>query len=114
DCPAWLPIYIGTRSGTKHLGDQEGQFEGLLCVQPWVAGRLVPTGQIQIGNVLGPSETFGDILSGQFDVDSTGIAAQFPMHLEKPLNLIDDPIEMPGLVPVGGLMSVAVHRITLP
>ncbi len=36
------------------------------------------------------------------------------MHLEEPLHLVDDAVEVPGLEAGRRLMGVAVHRIALP
>jgi len=39
-------------SAAQHLRHQEGQFQGLLGVQPRVARRLVAAGQVQVGDLL--------------------------------------------------------------
>ena len=42
------------------------------------------------------------------------MGAQPPVHLEEPLHLVDDAVEVAGLVPGGRLVGVAVHGIALP
>ena len=61
-----------------------------------------------------PTETFGDVLAGDLDVDAARVGAQRAVHLEEALHLVDDAVEMPGLVAVGRLVGVAVHRVALP
>ena len=98
-----LPVLIGRpaagASVAKHLSDQERKLQALLSVQPGVAGRLVPSGQIGVGDVLGTTETLGDVLPGDLDVDAPGMGAQRPVDLEETLHLIDDAVEVSGLVP---------------
>src|SRR4051812_13589868 len=103
-----------SRSATEHLRHQEGQLETLLGVQPRVAGRLVPVGQIEILDPLRPAQALGDILTGQFDVDAARVCAQPAVHLEVAEHHVDDPVEVAGLVAVAGLVRVAVHRVALP
>ncbi len=97
-----LPVLIGRPSAggsvAEHLGDQERQLQALLGVQPGVAGRFVASGQVGIGDVLGAAEALGDVLPGDLDVDPAGMGAQRPMHLEEALHLVDDPVEVAGLV----------------
>ena len=47
---------LGGRLATQHLGDEECQLQGLLGVQPRVAGRLVAPTEVRIGDVLRPAE----------------------------------------------------------
>ena len=42
------------------------------------------------------------------------MGTQCAVHLEEALHLVDDAIKVTGLVPGGGLVGVAVHRIALP
>ena len=59
----------------QHLGDEEGQLEGLLGVEAGVAGRLVAAGQVDVGDVLGAAEALGDVLAGELDVDAARVGA---------------------------------------
>ena len=42
------------------------------------------------------------------------MGAEAVVHLEEALHLVDDAVEMPGLVSGGRLVRVAVHRVALP
>lgn len=90
---------VAGRSVAQHLGDQERQFQALLSVQPRVAGGLVAPGQIGVGDVLGTAEALGDVLPGDLDMDAARMGAQRPVHFEESLYLVDDAVEVPGLVP---------------
>ena len=67
-------------------------------VQAWVAQRLVALLQIGVNDLAGPSQTLGDVVAGQLDVDTARDRAQRAMHLEEAANLIDDIIEPARLV----------------
>src|SRR6185436_16973518 len=102
------------RSTTEHLRHQEGELEALLGVQPRVAGRLVPVGQVEVLDALRAAETLGHVLAGELDVDAARVGAEAAVHLEVAEHLVDDPVEVPGLVAVRRLVGVAVHRVALP
>ncbi len=57
------------------------------------------------------SVTFSPVISTWIP---SGMRAQRPVHLEEALHLVDDPVEVAGLVPGGRLVGVAVHRVALP
>src|SRR3954452_6866963 len=103
-----------TPSAPEHLGDEEGQLERLPGVQPRVAGRLVPAVEVLVADLHRPAEALGDVLTGQLDVDAARPRPQRPVHVEEAEDLVDDPVEVPGLVPGRGLVGVAVHRVALP
>ena len=63
---------------------------------------------------LGAAEALGDVLAGQLDVQAARVGLQVAVHLEVAEHLVDDPVEVAGLVAVGGLDGVAVHRVALP
>src|SRR4051794_40541926 len=104
----------GERSVPEHLRDEERQLEGLLGVQPRVAGGLVAAREVGVGDVLGAAEALGDVLAGELHVDPAGVGAQALVDLEEALHLVDDLVEVPRLVAGGGLDGVAVHRVALP
>src|SRR5690349_6015416 len=104
----------GGPSATEHLRDQEGQLEGLAGVQPGVAGGLVPAVEVLVADLHGAAEALGDVLAGQLDVDAAGPGAQAAVDVEEAEHLVDDPVEVPGLVAGRGLVGVAVHRVALP
>ncbi|MCO5546650.1 hypothetical protein L7F22_000084 [Adiantum nelumboides] len=101
-------------SAAQHLRDEERQLQALLGVQPRVAGRLVAAGEVGVGDPLRTAEALGDVLAGDLDVDAAGVRAERAVHLEEALHLVDDPVEVPGLVAGRGLVGVAVHRVALP
>src|SRR5699024_1955591 len=55
-----------------------------------------------------------DVLSRELDVDTAGVRTEGVVHLEEALDLVDDPIEVPGLVAVRGGVRVAVHGVAPP
>src|SRR5690242_9403688 len=81
----------------KALGNPERQLQGLLDVQPWIAGRLVTTAQVGGGQFGGAADAFGDIVAGQLDVQSAGMGAQRRVHVEEAVYLVDDPVQVPRL-----------------
>src|SRR3712207_3418370 len=103
-----------TTSATQHLRDQEGELQRLPGVQPRIAGGLVAAVEVLVADLHGPAEALGDVLTGELDVDAAGPGAQGPVDVEEAEHLVDDPVEVPGLVAGGGLVGVAVHRIALP
>src|SRR5690349_8220987 len=87
----------------QHLGDQEGQLEALLVVQPRVADRLVALVEVGVEDLLGATEALGDVVAGQLDVDAPGHGAEALVHLEEAAHLLHDVLEVAGLVAAGGL-----------
>src|SRR4051812_33546922 len=83
---------------TQHLRDQERELEGLAGVQPGVAGGLVPAVEVRVADVLGAAEALGDVLAGQLDVDAARPGAQRAVHVEEAEDLVDDAVEVAGLV----------------
>src|SRR3954447_26116473 len=90
-------------SATQHLRDQEGQLQRLAGVQAGVAGGLVPAVEVLVTDLHGAAEALGDVLPGQLDVDTAGPGAQRPVDVEEAQDLVDDPVEVPGLVARRGL-----------
>ena len=100
--------------GDQPLGDAERELERLLDVQPRVARGLVAAAQVGRGQLGGAADALGDVVAGQLDVQAARMGAQRGVHVEEPVHLVDDPVEVPGLDAVGGLLGVAVHRVALP
>src|SRR5689334_23861499 len=103
-----------TTSATEHLRHEEGELEGLPGVQPRVASGLVPAVEVLVADLHRAAEALGDVLTGQLDVDAAGPGAQRPVDVEEAEHLVDDAVEVPGLVAGRGLVGVAVHRVALP
>src|SRR6478752_5974201 len=80
---------VTTSATTQHLGDQEGQLEALLVVEPRVADRLVAGGQRRVVDVLGAAEALGHVVAGQLDVQAARHGAQRVVHLEEATDLVD-------------------------
>src|SRR3954465_4230518 len=102
------------RSATQHLRDEECQLQRLPGVQAGVAGGLVAAVEVLVADLHGAAEALGDVLAGQLDVDAARPGAQRPGDVEEPEDLVDDAVEVPGLVAGRGLVRVAVHRVALP
>jgi hypothetical protein len=101
-------------SPVQHLGDEEGQLEALLVVQARVADRLVAQVQVGVEDLLGATDALGDVVAGELDVDAAGHRARGPVHLEEAFDLLDDVVEVAGLVARRRLEGVAVHRVAHP
>ena len=57
-------------SALEHLGDLEGDLEGLLVVEARVDEGLVVLGQAGLVDVLASAEDLGDVVAGELDVDA--------------------------------------------
>src|SRR5215203_1465157 len=98
----------------EHLGDEERQLEALLVVEPGVADRLVAQVEVGVEDLLRPADALGDVVARELDVDAAGHGAERAVHLEEPLDLLDDVVEVAGLVARGRLVGVAVHGVAHP
>src|SRR5947209_20204710 len=90
-------------SATEHLRDEEGQLQRLAGVQPRVARGLVAAVQVRVADLHGPPEALGDVLAGELDVHAPGPGTQPAVHVEEAEHLVDDPVEVAGLVTRRGL-----------
>src|SRR3954454_18274899 len=91
-------------SATQHLRDEEGEFERLAGVQPGVARGLVPAVEVLVADLLGAAEALRDVLTGQLDVDAARPGAEGTVHVEEAQDLVDDAVEVAGLVAGRGLV----------
>src|SRR6266511_1131381 len=96
------------------LGDQEGQLERLVPVQPRVASGLVPVHQVGRGELLAAAEALGDVVAGQLDVQPARPGADLLVRVEEALHLGHHVLEVAGLVAVLRLVRVPVHRVAHP
>src|SRR5690348_18445218 len=104
----------GTSKGAVQVSDAEGQVQGLTAVEPGVARGLVPLAQVGFGDVLAAADALGDVVAGEFDVDAARVRAERAVHLEEARDLVEDIVEVPGLVAAGRLDRVAVHPVARP
>ena len=109
-----MHLAAAPRQSAEHLRDEERQLQRLLGVQPRVARGLVAAAEVGVGDLLRAAEALGDVLAGHLDMDAAGMGAQRRVHLEEALYLVDDAVEVAGLVAGRGLDGVAVHRVALP
>mmetsp|Transcript_5056 Transcript_5056/g.14650 ORF Transcript_5056/g.14650 Transcript_5056/m.14650 type:complete len:300 (+) Transcript_5056:239-1138(+) len=61
-----------------------------------------------------PTQTLRDVLSGHLEVDTTGVASTFAMHVEESNNFFTNGVEAACLESVLCLESVSVNRVTHP
>src|SRR4029079_9503110 len=95
----------------EHLRDQERQLQALLGVQPGITGRLVAAGEVVVRDVLRATETLGDVLAGDLDVNAAGMASQRAVHLEEALHLVDYAVEVAGVVAGAPPLGVGVNAV---
>src|SRR5579863_2593130 len=77
-----LPGRSRLRSGAVlppvHIGDEEGQVQGLAAVEPGVARRLVAVVQVAFRHVLTAADALGHVVAGELDVDAARVGAERP------------------------------------
>src|SRR3982750_1019478 len=102
-CERWE---AGGVSTTQHLRHEEGELQRLTGVQPRVAGGLVPAVEVLVADLHRAAEALGDVLTGELDVDAAGPGAQGAVHVEEAEHLVDDAVEVAGLVARAGTSGV--------
>ena len=75
---------------------------------------VVAVGEVVFADVDHPAGAFGDVLAGHLGVDAAGIGALGAVDGEEAADFGEDAIEGAGLIAIGGLDDVAVHRIAAP
>jgi hypothetical protein len=93
---------------------QEGHFERLHVVEPGIADRLVAVQECFLVNRVGATEALRDVVAGHFHVQAAWDCPQGVVHLEEAAHLVNDVVEIAGLVPVRGRYGVPVHGIGDP
>jgi hypothetical protein len=96
------------------IGDEEGEFEGLIGVEAGVAEGMVALGEVIFGDFLGAAGAFGDVFTGHFDVDAAGISAVCLVGGEVGMNLFENVVEGAGLEAAGAGDGVPVHGVAGP
>src|SRR6185369_107940 len=87
------PLSMANTLRFQLLSNQEGQLEGLGCIETRVAMGVVAIGQSFLGDRLGAADALGDVLAGHLEMDTTGVRAFRAMHGEEALHLREDAIE---------------------
>lgn len=95
-------------------GDEEGQLEGLLLVEPGVAEAGVVGGQVVLVEPLAAAEALGDGVAGELEVDAAEVAPLLVVDAQGLLELRVDVVEAAGLDAGVGGEGVAVHGVALP
>src|SRR5918995_5821302 len=95
-------------------GDHEGEVQRLAAIEPGVARRFVAVVQIVLDYLVAPADALGHVVAGELDVDAPRMGAEHAVHLEEAGDLVEDVVQPPGLVSVGRLERVAVHRVADP
>ena len=81
-----------------HLGDLEGEVEGLRAVQARVAGGLVALVEVGLVEDVAAADALGDVVAGELHVDAARVGAQRAVHLEEAADLVEHVVEAAGLV----------------
>ena len=74
--------------GGQPLGDQEGQLQRLVAVEPRVAQRLVAVDQVGLDQVVAAADALGDVVAGQLHVHAARPGAELLVHVEEPVQLL--------------------------
>ena len=83
-------------AGFQLLGDEEGEFQRLLGIQPRVAEGLVAVAEIVLREAARAADAFGDVLAGHFHMRAAGDGALRRVEVEEGFQLGDDVVEAPG------------------
>ena len=70
--------------------------------------------QLALAKGPGAADAFGDILAGHLQMHAAGVDPLGFGDLDEASHLRQDAVEGPGLVAIGGLQGVAVHRVDRP
>ena len=98
----------------EQLGQQEGEVDRLLGVEPRIADRVVAVLEIGVGDHARAARALGDVLAGHLQMDAAAVGALGAVNREEGLHLRQDAVERPGLVAGLRRDGVAVHRIARP
>src|SRR5215207_2623574 len=96
------------------LGCSERHVEGLAGVETGVAHRLVAVVEMELGHLVPAADAFGDVVTGELDVDAPGPRALRMVCLHESLDLAQDGVEAARLAAARTGVGVAVHGIARP
>lgn len=85
-----------------------------MVVESWVAEGGVVFGEVVFGDAGGASEAFGDIFSGEFEVDSAEDGTSSFVGLDGVFEFGKDVVEVSGFDSGGGCCAVGVHGVGHP
>src|ERR1700710_1357896 len=101
-------------SHLEFFGDEEGELERLLRIQPRIAESLIPATEIGLRQAMGAADAFGDVLARHLDMRAARPGAFRRMRFEEAAHLAQDGVEAAGLSAMAGGDGVAVHRVADP
>src|SRR6266849_704201 len=85
----------------QQLGEQEGEIDRLLRVEPRIAERVVAVVQVLVGDGARAAGALGDVLARHLEMHAPRIGAFGRVDREEGLHLLQDAIERPRLVARG-------------
>ncbi len=96
------------------VGDQEGQFQCLIGIEPRIAMGVVAIGEIGLGDLEGAADAFGNVAAGHLEMHATGITVFAAVYLKKALHLLQDTADGASLETTACFYGVAVHGVAAP
>ena len=70
------------------VGNEEGELQALLCIQPWVTVRVVTRGQVLYGYRLGASDALSDVLPRHLEMHTARECAHLLVHVKEGAQLV--------------------------
>ena len=98
----------------EDVGDAEREVGGLAAVETRVAHGFVGLIESILVEAIATTDTFGDGVSGEFDMDAARPRAFLTMSGEEAADLLEHLVEVTGLATTFGRVGVAVHWIAGP
>eukprot|EP00470_Lotharella_oceanica_P007031 CAMPEP_0170186240 /NCGR_PEP_ID=MMETSP0040_2-20121228/38587_1 /TAXON_ID=641309 /ORGANISM="Lotharella oceanica, Strain CCMP622" /LENGTH=132 /DNA_ID=CAMNT_0010432907 /DNA_START=262 /DNA_END=660 /DNA_ORIENTATION=- len=98
----------------KHLGYLPSKLQALLVIESRITRGLPVRLEILLAKALRPSDTFGDVLPGELQMNPSQVLPVSLEHLMRLADLGKDVFVATGLVAQGRLEGVAVHRVHEP
>ena len=96
------------------VSNQECQFQRLIRIEAWIANGMIAIRQIILGNGVRTTGALGHILAGHFHMHTTGVSPLGAMHSKEAFDFFQNALERAGLVAIGCLDHIAMHRIARP
>src|SRR5258708_28389010 len=96
------------------LGHQEGQLQGLLTVQAWIAMGVITVPEFTLGQGARAAKTLGHVLARHLEMHAARMDALRLGDLNETAHLRENAVEGPGLVAVRRLERIAMHGVDRP